>query len=53
MVLAASNLKEDWVIDGDPVKKAGVEADDEAVMVKVSTEPPPEDESMAEADMGQ
>lgn len=50
---AAPNLKEDWVIDGDPVKKAAVEANDEAVMVEVSTEPPPKGESVAEADMGQ
>ena len=53
LVLAVPNLKEDWVIDGDAVKKAAVEADDDTVIVEVSTEPLPEVESVAEANMGQ
>lgn len=48
-----SNLKEGRVIDGDPVEEAGVEAKNEAVVVEVSSQPPPQGQSVAEANMGQ
>ena len=47
------NLKEGWVIDGDSVEEAGVEANNEAVMVEVSPQPLAQCKSVAEANMGQ
>ena len=48
-----SNLKEGWVIDGDSVEEAGVEANNEAVVVEVSSQPLAQCQSVAEANMGQ
>ena len=47
------NLKEGRVIDGDPVVEAGVEANNEAVVVEVSSQPLPQGQSVAQANMGQ